>query len=84
MTKYYKITCSNGYCGCNEDYYEKIEDGEDIDNIASEYLDCYSFHDPDGRFCDMENEEDVENYYDNLMVDYQEITKGEYQEYGGR
>ena len=82
--RYYRITCSNGYCGCDENFYDKIEDGEDIDNIASEYLDCYDFLDPDSRFCDMENEEDVENYYDNLMVDYQEITKEEYMECGGR
>lgn len=47
--KYIKFTCSNGYCGCDEDFYEMIEDDTDIYLLAQEILENeYSFYEPDG------------------------------------
>ena len=39
-----------------------------------------SEHNPDERFIDMDNKEEVEEYYDNLMYWVKEISKEEYYE----
>lgn len=89
--KYYKFTCSNGYCGCDEEFYEEVEENVNIDDLAWEILENeYSFYEPDGRFLTHasgwddydydEYEEDCDEYAQNLDVWYEEITKEEYEE----
>ena len=81
---YYRFHCSNGYCGCGEDYYEKSEeeltDG-DLWVILADYLSAYSFLDPDERFVDnLEDEEEVQDYYDriNEYSYFNEVSEKEY------
>lgn len=85
--KYYKFTCSNGYCGCDEDFYEALEDDVDIDEYAQEVLiNQYAFYEPDGRFIpykswgDEITDEEYDEYQSELCVDWEEITKEEYEE----
>lgn len=87
MSKYYKFYCSNGYCGCGEEFYEEVEDDCNIDEYAEDILfNNYSFAVPDGSFIDGKSwgdeitEEEYEEYQENLCVDYKEITKEEYEE----
>lgn len=89
MTKYYVFHCNNGFCGCDEDFYKKVDEKENLDELAEEILfNEYSFTEPDGRlfiddksFTNEITEEEYEEYLDNLTVDYEEITKEEYGEY---
>lgn len=89
--KYIKFTCSNGYAGCDEEFYEKIEDDADIDWIATEILENqYSFSEPDGRFLAHssgfgdedypEYDADYDEYKENLYVEWDEVTEEEYEE----
>lgn len=89
--KYIKFICSNGFCGCDENIYEAVEDDIDIDELAIEILENdYSFAEPDGRFLTHssgfgdedypEYDEDYDEYIENLTVDWEEITKEEYEE----
>jgi len=84
--KYIKFTCSNGFCGCDETFYEKVEDNEDIDMIADEILqNDYGFAEPDGRFVgkwwdDEITDEEYDEYIENLSVNWEEISKEEYEE----
>lgn len=85
--KYYRITCSNGYCGCNEDFYEELEDNEDIDVVAEDILfNYYGFAEPDGRFIpgksfdDEITDEEYDDYQSELCVGWEEITEEEYEE----
>ena len=49
--KYYKFTCSNGFAGCDEEFYEEVEEDTDVDELALNILENnYSFYEPDGRF----------------------------------
>ena len=78
--KYFKITCSNNYCGCDEEFYVKENENE-IDDIADEILtNYYSFFEPDDRFIDTDDDEAYEDYQENCCVDYEEITEEEYLE----
>ena len=77
MKEYYRITCENGYCDCDEEFYEEIEfedniKEEDKYNIINKYAEemlfnNYSFAEPDGRFIDGKSFDD-------------EITEEEYEE----
>ena len=83
--KYFKITCSNGYCGCDETFYYEVDDNTNLDNLASEILwNDYNFYEPDDRFLCYEDEEEYdyayEEYQDNCEVWYEEVTKEEYEE----
>lgn len=84
--KYIKFTCSNGFCGCDEEFYEMVEDNENIDIIADDILqNAYSFAEPDGRFVDKcwddeLTDEEYDEYIENLSVDWEEVTKEEYEE----
>lgn len=83
--KYYKFTCSNGYCGCDEEFYEEVEDNTNLDILAEGILfNEYGFAEPDDRFLDYNTDEEYEmaeeEYKDNLDVWYEEITKEEYEE----
>lgn len=80
--KYYKITCTNGYASCDEDYYiEAKSDSEawnEADNICSNE---YSFAYPDERFVEnMDDWDEIEEYCMNVEAYVKEISKEEYLE----
>ena len=77
---YIKITCSNGYCGCDETDFFEVTDTTEINKLCTECLDNYSFLEPDVRFIDMDNDEEWEEYEDGLCVEWEEISKEEYEE----
>lgn len=87
MTKYYIFHCSNGFCGCDEDFYKEVNEEENLDELAEDILfNEYGFAEPDGRFIDGKSfedeitEEEEEEYQSNLEVYYEEISKEEYEE----
>ena len=63
--KYWKVTCSNGFCGCDEVFYFE-EENEDKANLMGQYF--------------LEDEEEVEDYYNSLEYWVDEISKEEYDE----
>lgn len=77
---YYKVTCTNGYCGCDEDFYIEAESEIDAENEANEILENeYSFIDPDERFVyDMDDEDELEAYAEGVTAFVEEISKEEY------
>lgn len=86
---YYKMTFSNGYCGCEEEVYEEFNTKEEAEEYAEEYLTgWYCFYEPDARFIgnveDYESEEEYWEAYDEYQADcgyyIKEITKEEYEE----
>ena len=84
---YYKVTCTNGYCGCDEDFYIEAENNSDAWDEANEILESnYSFMYPDERFVeDMDNWDEIEIYEMNVEAYVEEISKEEYfeaQEWG--
>lgn len=79
--KYWKVTCSNQFAGCDETFYFEAKNEAEAECIGSDFLeDEYSFYNPDERFIDMDNEEEVEDYYNDLMYWVKEISKEEYDE----
>ena len=70
--KYYKIIYENGYCGCNQEEYWKIEDDEDIEDYIN--MDSYSFFDDD-RFIDDFDENEYNEYLE-ALEEYQENCTG--------
>lgn len=62
---YFKITYSNGHCGCDDEYYVQLNDEEanKIDYIFEEYFGWYAFNN-DERFMDDVDAEDYENEED--------------------
>ena len=86
--RYWKITMNNGFCGCDEVELEKTEDNEDLTHFGCEYLQGYSFYEPDERFIgeeeDYDSEEEYQEAYDSyiegLYVDVEELTYEEYLE----
>ena len=86
--KYVKFEIGNGYCGCDEEVYDKFEDTtteDEIDNFAEDLLvNWYSYFDDDS-FIDEEDEDDYESamidYQMNCYVNWDYITKEEYEEY---
>lgn len=88
---YIRITCSNGFCGCEEDFYEEVKNEKEAWEIANDILNNdYSFAEPDGRFLpgassfddtDYEDyEEEYNDYVADLAVDWEEITEEEFEE----
>lgn len=85
--KYFKITCSNGYSGCEEEWYEVAEDTATAKDFECEdYLQNYAFYEPDERFIDPDDyeteeeyEEDYKDYQNNISIDIEEITREEYE-----
>lgn len=86
--RYWKITMNNGFCGCEEVELIKTEDNEDLTYCGGEYLQGYSFYEPDSRFIgeeeDYDSEEEYQEAYDSyieeLSVDVEELTYDEYLE----
>lgn len=85
MQKYYEIIYSNGFCGCDEEEYVKCDE-KAIDEYAIKGLyNSYGFSEPDSRFMDEEDYESYEDMYEDyiqnyLYVEWEEITKEEYEE----
>lgn len=75
-----KITCSNGFFNCDEETYVEVADAKEANEEVETCLEQYSFADPDDRFCDMDDEEDIENYYENICADWEEVSEEEYLE----
>lgn len=79
--KYWKVTCTNNFMGCDEEFYFEEENEDRVELIGQDFLENeYSFYDPDERFVDLEDEEEVENYYAGLEYWVDEISKEEYDE----
>lgn len=86
--RYWKITMNNGFCGCEEIELVKTADAEDLTDCGGEYLQGYSFYEPDARFIgeeeDYDSEEEYQEAYDSyiegLSVDVEELTYEEYLE----
>lgn len=86
--RYWKITMDNGFCGCEEIELVKTADTEDLTYCGDEYLQGYSFYEPDARFIgeedDYDSEEECQEAYDSyiegLSVNIEELTYEEYLE----
>lgn len=88
--EYFKITCSNGYCGCDEDFYIEAESEGLAEDIGNEIMwNEYSYIEPDNRFIGWEEDYETDEDYEDAIEEYQEncsfwitdITKEEYEEY---
>lgn len=79
--RYIKITGGNGYCGCDFETYEKFDD-ETTDKAIDDWA-CDLARDNaesyEGVF-DFEDDEEVEEYYENIYWDWEEISEEEYNE----
>ena len=79
--RYIRFTGGNGYCGCDLETYEKFED-----DATNEYLDEYACdlakdnaESYEGNF-DFEDDEEIEEYYENIYYDWEEVSEEEYNE----
>ena len=88
--EYFKITCSNGYCGYDEDFYIEAESEGLAEDVGNEIMwNEYSFIEPDNRFIGWEEDYETDEDYEDAIEEYQEncsfwitdITKEEYEEY---
>lgn len=85
--KYFKITCSNGFCGCDEVFYTTAENEVEAGDKGVDILEnMYSFAEPDDRFLDYDPDdkydylEALDWYYDNLECWVEEISHEEFLE----
>ena len=66
--KYIKFTCTNGYCGCDEEFYEAFNDDvteDDLMEFGEELLrNSYSFYEPDDRFVNKDDYDTEEEFFD--------------------
>lgn len=87
--KYYHFHFSNGFCGCDEDEYEQFNHNVNESYVADYFIDAlintYSFFEPDRRFCDIDNKDEVELYqeYCKDQSYYKEMSKEEYERSAG-
>lgn len=81
MARYIKIIGGNGYCGCDLETYEKFDD-ETTDKAIDDWA-CDLARDNaesyEGVF-DFENDEEVDEYYENMYWDWEEVSEEEYNE----
>lgn len=82
---YYKITFSNGYCGCDENVYVKTSEAEDaLESWAEDYLVnmyCPSYEyliDPADYDTTDEYYDALDDYEANCYVSIVECTEEEY------
>ena len=78
--KYWRCTYYNNFCGCDEVFYYTAENVNEAEDIGYDYRDVYSFAEPDSRFCDLENEDEVNAYYEEISFEVEEISKEEFEE----
>ena len=76
MTNYFKVHCSNGFCGCEEEFLVK-SDLEYVD--CEDVLSVYAYSEPDSRFID-DDEFGYEEYQDNISIDWEQISKEKFNE----
>ena len=79
---YIKIVYSNGFCGCDEYEYVEVADEKEANEYVAEDIYNYSFFEPDASLIDVDDEEEVASYQQDIY-DYshwEEITKEEYEE----
>ena len=84
--RYWKVSMSNGYCGCEEVEMVKTEDNEDLHDNADAYMQGYSFYEPDSRFIgdedsfdsEEEYQEAYDEYIDGLSISIEELTYEKY------
>lgn len=86
--KYVKFVFSNGYCGCDEEYYYAFDNSitdEALSFIFEDHLNSYSFLDPDDRFCDCDNDAEVADYCIGVEEHsyWEKISKEEWEENNG-
>lgn len=87
--KYVKFSYSNGYAGCEEDYFCAFDDSisdEELQNVFEDFLNgYYNFSEPDDRFCDCDDETAIEDYYNEVKEDsyWTEVSKEEWEENNG-
>ena len=85
--RYIKYCYENGYCGCEDEGVTAYEDNwtddmieQDLQSHLYDYGTSFEYCAEGCSFDDgWENEEDKEYYYENLMVEWEEITKEEYE-----
>lgn len=79
---YIKIYMSNGFSGCDDCEYAEVDNAEDAREYYRDALANYSFAEPDERFCDIDDEEEVSYYYDMIEENsyWDEISKEEFEE----
>ena len=82
MAKYVKVTFSNGYCGCDEEKYYEYKDtmsDRDIDqDLYEEMTQTYSFYEPDSRFVEECDDEEVEAYQADCSYNWEYISEEKY------
>lgn len=67
--KYYKISCGNGYCGCNEEWLMECK----VEPEPTEVYDCYTYTDGAAGLIPMdENDEDYDPDYDITWEEYEQ------------
>ena len=86
--KYVKFVFSNGYWGCEEEYYYAFDNSitdETLSFLFEDHLNSYSFLEPDDRFCDCDDETAIEDYYNEVKEDsyWEEVSKEEWEENNG-
>jgi hypothetical protein len=80
--KYFRAVYSNGYSGCEEYDYIKADSEEEAWDIFDESIESYGFYEPDSRFCDTSDDEEIESYQFGIRENsyIEEISKEEYDE----
>lgn len=86
--KYIKFVCSNGYAGCDKEFFYAFNDSPtdaELQEVLEDCLNEYAFSEPDNRFCDCDNEAEVKDYYDEVESDsyWEEVSKEEWKENEG-
>ena len=81
---YFKMTFSNGYCGCDETIYIKTDTTDGLEEWAADYLNFnYAWVDPgEGMIGDYDNEEEyfdaVDRYREDCTYTIEDCTEEEY------
>lgn len=85
MSRYWRITCSNGFCGCDEEWL--METNDDCNLIAEDVIEYYTYESgaagisPDDPEFDPNSEEFEGETYEDLIYDnlsYEEISEEEF------
>ena len=84
--KYWKVECSNGFCGCDEQWLMETSDESELE--SSEAIEYYSYQEgaadisADDPEFDPESEEFEGETYEDLIYDnlfFEEISKEEFE-----
>ena len=78
-----KVVYSNGYAGCDEESYAEVKDADEARVYFEENAELYSFFEPDERFVDMDDDDEVYDFYQQGIWEnsyWEEISEEEYRE----